>query len=167
MFNCLFDLFNVKRDMRVENPAQKFLPEQLPYGAEKELQDKILEEAFSFISLLRKRGVKNPGLLPFQKGWLLNIRALQHLHMTLQEMYPSEEMLICTINFNQDPLERLFSVIRAMGGTHTSPSALEFKYRLRKYLIMKNPELLIKKSATNLEEDDMEVFNLTGLVSNS
>jgi len=165
MMNTIFDLFNVKIDKRVQSPGEQFLPEQLPYGAEKILQDKILNEAFEFISILRKRGVKNPGMLPFQKGWLLNIRALQHLHQTLQEMYPAESILICTININQDPLERLFGVIRAMGGTHTSPSALEFKYRMRKYLIMKNPEILIRNSATNLEVDDMEIFNLTGLVS--
>jgi hypothetical protein len=163
--NSVFDIFNVKNDKRVENPGNHYLPEQLPYGAEKELQDQLLEEAFEFISTLRKRGVKNPGQIPFQKGWLLNIRALQHLHETLQERFPEESFLICTINFNQDILERLFSVIRAMGGTHTSPSALEFKYRLRKYLIMKNPELLIRNSATNLEVAETDVFNLTGLVS--
>lgn len=162
--NSLFDIFNVKKDKRISTPEGNFLPEQLPYGAEKELQDNFLEEAFAFVSAMRKRGVRNPALLPFQKGWLLNIRALQQLHQNLQRMYPVENILICTINLNQDPLERMFGVIRGMGGTHTAPSALEFKYRIRKYLIMRNPEVLIKSSATNLEVDDMNLINLTGLV---
>lgn len=164
--NALFDIFNVKEDKRIADPEGNFRLEELPFGAKLEEQKMFLDEAYSFVQTMRKRGkTKNPALLPFQKGLMLNCKALPVLHETLQEMFPAEEILIPTMYINQDALERFFGVIRAMGHTYTSPTALEFKYRMRKYLILKNPELLIKHSAySNVLPDDTEVINLTGLV---
>lgn len=166
MMNALFDLFNVKKDKRGEDPTKAYRCEELPFGAALAEQKKLLEEAFNFVQKLRKKTkARDPALLPFQSGLMLNCRALPVLYETLQEIFPEEEILICTTNFNQDALERFFGVIRAMGGTNTSPTALEFKYRLRKYLIMKNPEVMIRNSASNIEVEDDEAENLTGLVN--
>jgi hypothetical protein len=162
--NTLFDIFNVRLDKRLTS-EQELPPEQLPYGAKLEEQSKILEEAYNFVSELRKRGPKNPGLLPFQRGLMLNCRALPALFAELQEIFPSEEMLVCTMNINQDTLERFFGVIRAMGATHTSPNALQFKQRMRRYLLLQNPDMLIKNSSNNVEVEDVEAVNLTGLVN--
>jgi hypothetical protein len=161
--NSLFDLFNVRRDRRLDG-EQELLPEQLPFGAKLEEQTKFLDEAYKFIAEFRKRGPKNPKLLPFQQGLMLNCRALPVLFDHLQELFPSEDILLCTININQDCLERFFGVIRAMGATNTSPNALQFKQRMRRYLLLKNPEMLIKHSSNNVEVEREEAVNLTGLV---
>lgn len=162
--NALFDMFNVRVDKRIQHPDTQFLPEQLPFGAMQQEQKRLLDEAYDFVSQLRKRGVADPGPLPFQCGLMLNCRALPVLYDQLQELFPLENVEICTMNFNQDALERFFGVIRAMGGSHTSPNALSFKYRIRRYLTLKNPELLIKDSENNVQLEETEVVNLTGLV---
>lgn len=163
--NKLFDIFNVRVDKRTESPNEPFPPEQLPFGAMLQEQKLVLDEAFTFVSEMRKRGPKNPDTLPCQKGLLLNCRALPVLYEQLQELFPTREILICTMNFNQDCLERFFGVIRAMGAANISPNALQFKYRMRRYLLLKNPELLIKNSSNNVELEEIEAVNLAGMVT--
>lgn len=72
---------------------------------------------------------------------------------------------LLTYRLNQDVLENFFGVIRAKGGLHDHPDALEFKYRLRSYILGRNEGSL--SSFGNVEEDDtpdlpIEEVNLCG-----
>lgn len=62
--------------------------------------------------------------------------ALPLLFQDLQRKFQLSYVL--TYRLNQDALEHFFGVIRAKGGLHDHPDALEFKYRMRDYIIGKN-----------------------------
>ncbi|KAK9752427.1 hypothetical protein QE152_g4235 [Popillia japonica] len=74
-------------------------------------------------------------LMPFQKGIIMTNTAVQLLFRDLQTRFQFSYLL--TYPLNQDVLEHFFSVIRAKGGLHDHPDAIEFKYRLRDYLLGK------------------------------
>lgn len=59
---------------------------------------------------------------------------------------------ILTYRLNQDVLENFFGVIRAKGGLHDHPDQLEFKYRLRSYILGRNDGII--SDAGNVENDD-------------
>lgn len=59
---------------------------------------------------------------------------------------------ILTYRLNQDILENFFGVIRAKGGLHDHPDQLEFKYRLRSYILGRNHGVI--SDAANVESDD-------------
>jgi hypothetical protein len=79
-------------------------------------------------------------LLPFQKGIIYNCRALISLYLDLQDRFPEEEILILTYNLSQDCLEIFFSILRALGGTYTCPTAVDLIYRITRAAVMKNPQ---------------------------
>lgn len=79
-------------------------------------------------------------LLPFQKGIIISIDSLRKLFLDLKEDINIKYLL--TYNLNQDPLQGLFSTIRAIKGLHDHPNALQFKYRLRNYLMRQNDEII-------------------------
>ena len=62
-----------------------------------------------------------------------NRAALRQLFSYMSEKFKFK--FILTYRLNQDVLENFFSAIRAKGGLHDHPTALEFKYRLRSYLL--------------------------------
>lgn len=69
---------------------------------------------------------------------------------------------LLTYRLNQDVLESFFGVIRAKGGLHDHHDMLEFKYRLRSYILGKNEGSLSESS--NVETDttpDLETENLS------
>jgi len=90
-----------------------------------------------------KKTLKN-ALLPFQIGIIYNCRALISLYLDLKDRFPEEEILILTYNLSQDCLEILFSILRALGGTYTCPTAVEFTYRITRHAVMKNPQACLK-----------------------
>lgn len=49
-------------------------------------------------------------------------------------------------------LENFFGVIRSKGGLHDHPDQLEFKYRLRSYILGRNEGVI--SDAANVENDD-------------
>lgn len=61
---------------------------------------------------------------------------------------------------NQDVIENFFGVIRAKGGLHDHPSPLEFKYRMRSYILGKNEGSYSEYS--NVEADDTPDIPLSG-----
>lgn len=72
---------------------------------------------------------------------------------------------ILTYRLNQDVLEIFFGAIRSKGGLHDHPDTLEFKYRLRSYILGRNEGSL--SSFGNIEEDTtpdlpIEEVNLCG-----
>jgi len=162
--NKFFDLYNVK-----SNSDSLFLvPEKLPFGQALPEQLKLIEEVTDMVKNMRKlnkKGKPAKALVFFQKGILRNCVALPLLLEDLQELFPGEKIVIPTYNLNQDCLESFFSVIRAYGGTNTAPSPLEMKYRIRKYLATKNPDiLLLLSSAPQNVAPDPESSTLTAEV---
>lgn len=65
---------------------------------------------------------------------------------------------ILTYRLNQDVLDNFFGVIRSKGGLHDHPTPLEFKYRLRSYILGRNEGSL--SEACNVEEDDTPGLNV-------
>lgn len=59
---------------------------------------------------------------------------------------------ILTYRLNQDVLENFFGAIRSKGGLHDHPNSLEFKYRLRSYILGKNKGSY--SNADNVEQDE-------------
>lgn len=101
-------------------------------------QNDILEKMKVMVKNMRK--INSNTLLPFQKGIIISIESLKNLFLDLQKDFNVNYIL--TYNLNQDPLEGLFSIMRAIGGLHDHPSALQFRYRLRNYLMGRNDEII-------------------------
>lgn len=76
-------------------------------------------------------------------------KSIQSLFQELKSEFSCEYIL--THRLNQDVLENFFGAIRAKGGLHDHPDALEFRYRLRSYLLGRNEGSL--SSFSNVEED--------------
>lgn len=75
--------------------------------------------------------------------------SLKQLYEDLQRRFSIKYLL--TYRLNQDVLENFFGVIRAKGGLHDHPTPLEFKYRLRSYILGRNEG---SYSICNVEIDD-------------
>lgn len=102
-------------------------------------QDQILNKITTVMKNSRVGSHKT--LLPFQKGIILSNTSLKELLKYLKEKYSTENfkiVYIITYRINQDVLENFFSFIRGMGAGHTKPSALQFRYRLRWYILGKH-----------------------------
>ncbi|KAL1487972.1 hypothetical protein ABEB36_015353 [Hypothenemus hampei] len=132
IINDWFDVFNCQ----IPHPDSRNRVKA--YGLALAEQNEILEKMNSIMQNMRKIG--GNAILPFQKGILVSIKSLKNLYSDLKEDF--ELTYLLTYQLNQDPLEGLFSVIRAIGGLHDHPSALQFKYRLRNYLIGRNDEIM-------------------------
>ena len=124
------------------------------YGIDLQYQNSILDKITSLMKNMRV--ANHHSLLPFQKGIVLTNISLQQLYNYLVEKYTEhfEISFIMTRRLNQDVLENFFSYIRAMGAGHDKPSALQFKYRLRWYILGKHSkDMLIEKCNTEDDED--------------
>jgi len=100
------------------------------------------------MSELRVKG--RTGLLPFQKGILITNTSLKLLFDDLKSKHNIKYIL--TYRLNQDILENFFGALRAKGGLHDHPDPLEFKYRLRAYILGRNEGSL--SDAGNIERDE-------------
>lgn len=123
--NDWFDIFNgncLSKDVRSS---------QKSFGLDLENQEKILDNMTHQIGKLRVYGKKT--LLPFQKGIIANNTALKNLFHYLKENYDIKYLI--TRRLNQDCLEIFFGIIRAKGGLYDHPTPIEFKYRLRSFIL--------------------------------
>lgn len=127
LVNDWFDLFNSKMPYTDSRDRMK------AFGLAKETQLDILNRMNDTTSNMR--APKKQQMLPFQKGILISNSSLPALFNYLQEKFDIKYILTCCLN--QDVIENFFSAIRAKGGLHDHPTALEFKYRLRSYLLGK------------------------------
>lgn len=69
---------------------------------------------------------------------------------------------LLTRRINQDVIENFFRIIRAKGGLHDHPSPLEFKYRMRSFILEKNEGVYSEFS--NVEADDTPDIPLSGVL---
>lgn len=76
--------------------------------------------------------------------------ALQMLHSALNKKYGLD--FILTYRLNQDVLEIFFEVIRSKGGLHNHPTASEFLYRLRSYILGRNESSFANTGNTEIDE---------------
>nr|AAB31526.1 O-type P element protein {exons 0-3} [Drosophila bifasciata, Peptide Transposon Partial, 757 aa] [Drosophila bifasciata] len=143
LLNDWFDVFNSKLS------TSNCIETTQPYGKQLELQRDILKQMSHIMS---NRICGQTHRLPFQKGILINNASLDGLHAYCNEKYGMEYIL--TSRLNQDIVENFFGAMRAKGGQHDHPSPLQFKYRLRKYIVAKNTELLAGNG--NVDEDNCD-----------
>lgn len=90
--------------------------------------------------------------LPFQIGILISIKSLKLLYEDLKAEFNIKYLL--TYHLNQDPLEGFFSIIRSIGGLHDHPSPLQFKFRLRNYILGRNDEVI--SDSSNVRESNVQ-----------
>jgi hypothetical protein len=136
-----FDIFNM---------SQKFEKGKGSYGIDLTTQNNTLDEMTHVIENLR--AIKRSTLLPFQKGILISNKSLKGLYEYLNEHYDLEYIL--TRRLNQDILENFFSYIRAMGGTNENPNPIDFKHRLKWYILGKHSPSDLGQNK-NCEADDV------------
>nr|CAH7712823.1 unnamed protein product [Callosobruchus chinensis] len=82
-------------------------------------------------------------------GILLTNKSMAELYNYVHLTYGVKYIL--TSRLNQDVLENVFSYIRGTGGANDHPSPLEFRYRLRWYILGKNSAAIFT-SNTNTED---------------
>lgn len=144
--NDWFDVFN---------SSQKFrkTPVSCAYGVDLKNQEKALDLMSFYMENFKVGNYKS--LISFQKGYILNNDSLKELLLYLKQKYNSQEweiQYILTRRINQDVIENFFSYIRGMGASHDKPSALQFRYRLRWYILGRHSSDLFVENA-NTEED--------------
>lgn len=93
-------------------------------------------------------------LILFQKRFIVSNNSLEQLLPYLIEKYSTANIeYMITNRLNQDILENFFSFIRSNGGgTNDQPSALDFKYRMKRYILGKFSTTLCKN--TNVTESE-------------
>lgn len=124
LLNDWFDVFNSK--LSTANCIQS----TEPYGKQLEFQRDILEK---MTKLMCSEILGKSQKLSFQKGIIVNNASLDGLFTYLKDKYNMEYLL--TSRLNQDIVENFFGAMRSRGSQFDHPTPLQFKYRLRKYLI--------------------------------
>ena len=142
-----FDIFNSRI------PFDKTKPLKCAFRINLEIQQQMLLKFKKTIN--RPLSVGRKCLLPYQKGILTCITALLDLFPYLQNKYGISYLL--TSRLNQDIVENCFSKIRAMGGSNTSPGALEFQKRLRLLILGGYSDYSVQTGSVQPTEGD-EVF---------
>ena len=106
------------------------------------------------IKVCKKTGqvFQKKSLLPFQKGWIVSINAAIELVDKLRLKY--DAMFLLTARVNQDCLECLFGIIRFIGGPNAHPGCVEFKNRLRLFLLGRSSAFIVKGAAVKADEEE-------------
>nr|CAH7759845.1 unnamed protein product [Callosobruchus chinensis] len=151
LFNDWFDLLNSRSKIVANCPTRN------AYGTNLDEQTVLLDKMSDLVNSMRVGNHK--GIIPFQKGILLTSRSLKALLPYLQEKYNVEYIL--TSRLNQDVLENFFSYIRGMGGANDHPSPLDFKYRLRWYILGKHSAAIFTESRNTIESSEPCLSNIS------
>jgi hypothetical protein len=139
--NDFSDLINT-RDAEVPSNVV-----QCAYGMNLPEQNKMLDLAFKAFSDMVVGTRKS--YCPFQKGLLIAILSLRGLFSDMSE--DCGALYIMTARLNQDYLENLFSQIRGLGGQSRDPTALDFKYRIKKVICSRS---LLTPGTTSVRADE-------------
>ncbi|VEN43569.1 unnamed protein product [Callosobruchus maculatus] len=140
LFNDWFDLLNSRNKYSgcIEKNA---------FGTNLEAQQDLLNRVTNQVSSMIVGNHKS--MIQFQKGILLTNKSMAELYTYVHLTYGVEYIL--TSRLNQDVLENFFSYIRGIGGANDHPSPLEFRYRLRWYILGKNSATIFTLN-TNTED---------------
>lgn len=147
---CFLSLFNKWFD--VFNSMSKFGNHEglHAYGIDLKKQNDILNKVTNMMKNMRVG--KRKSLLPFQKGILLSNASLMHLYEDITSKNANIKYIM-TNRLNQDVIENLFAYIRAMGANYDNPTPLQFRYRLRWYVLGKHSsDVFTIGSNTSMQE---------------
>lgn len=117
-----------------------------------EEQNHILDIMLKTIHSLRKVGSKK--VLPFQKGIINSIKSLKLLFKGFRFQYK----VFAYKSVKSRSFGRFFSIIRQIGGLYDHPTALQFKYRLRNYVMGRKDDII--SEASNVEQEANDVPNI-------
>lgn len=162
MVNQWFRLYNTAIDRRTAggHPSIEMHSCDLPFGAEIEQQQSILDETshcFEMSKLIEKEGLK---AAPFVEGILVNCAALRMLYNDLRAKFPDEDVTILTCRLNSDTAERFFSQMRGARANNPNMTATDFKYRFRSYLLGSRPEDIFLGQETNVRGGENDPVSL-------
>lgn len=135
------------------------------YGIDLQKQNTILYEMTDLMHKIKIGEHKK--LLLFQKGIIVSNNSLEQLFIYLKEKYSDENFVmkyVITRRLNQDLLENFFSFIRATGCAYDHPTALDFKYRLKRYILGKHLSNLFCRTS-NVTTSESNVSYLMSLLS--
>jgi len=154
LFNDWFDIFNAS-SMYGKHDGKN------AYGINLEKQDDILREMTELMNEMTIGKYKS--LITFQKGIIVSNCSLQQFLPYIKEIYSNDYFnvqYIITRRLNQDVLENFFSFIRATGIANDKPTALDFKYRLKRYILGKHStNLFCNEGVCNVSaEFDLSCF---------
>ena len=93
-------------------------------------------------------------LCTFQKGVTLSCYSLIGMFDMVKSLFGVT--FILTQRLNQDCLESFFGCIRQMSGSHDHPDAVNFKFRIRKFLLGKDMKLPSENTNSDLENEDLD-----------
>nr|CAH7733081.1 unnamed protein product [Callosobruchus chinensis] len=144
LFNDWFDLMNSRSKFTANCPKRN------AYGIDLDIQLKLINEVSELVNTMRVGEHKS--LISFQKGILLTNKSIIELYSYLKETYNVEYVL--TSRLNQDVLENFFSYIRGVGGANDHPSPLEFKHRLRWYILGNNSAAVFTENRNTVESHE-------------
>lgn len=114
--------------------------------------------------ILKMKVVNKTRVLPFQKGILLTNESLKKLLPYIKEKYSNDKFqpqYIITRRLCQDVLENFFSYLRAMGAANDHPTPVDFKNRLKWYILGKHSNHVISEKGNT--ETDVETVPLMDL----
>ena len=161
--NSWFDLFNSTVEYHKKNEIGH------AYGLELEKQDQLLDQFYQKIDNLRTVLKDKEGNivgykkthLPWQLGILMCINAIRPLLKELQREYEDVKYIL-TYYINQDALEQIFSILRAMGGAYSDFGALEFLRRIRNLILGGGSDIIIEKC--NVQPTEVSDFNIHSVI---
>ena len=159
-----FDVFNSAS----EGKAGVTKPRKCGYGKNIELQEETLTDFCSYVvqlKILNKANLeriakKQPqiSLQPWQKGFVICCMSLIELSDDLRTVY--QITWFPTTAVNQDCVECLFSILRALGGNNFRFGALSYVWRLR--LVVLGAGQNLKLDNANVKQDQSEkLFTVT------
>ena len=99
---------------------------------------------------MRRVGKRNFNI-PFQKGIIISSKSLLSLYEDLSARCRIEFLL--TSHLNQDCLENFFSRIRALGGTNTHPTSVDFINRTKSLIVGRSSDLAVETASVRMEDD--------------
>lgn len=157
LFNDWFDLLNSRFKYNENCPGRN------AFGTDLKSQQELLNKVSEITSTMRIG--KHEQLIPFQKGILLTNRSLAEMFDYLREKYSVEYIL--TSRLNQDVLENFFAYIRGMGGANDHPSPLDFRYRMRWFILGKHSAAIFTENRNNEENNEECLVNMEKESSNA
>lgn len=155
LVNDCFDVLNSRIPFNEKNKLKS------GYGLYLDEQNKLLKE-FQSVCYFMRFGKKKI-LLPFQRGYLMNIIALKGLYSDVQQ-YGVHYIL--TSRLNQDALVSYFSQIRGLGTFYDHPLPNEVKNRIRLLLLGVNVNDILMSRGANVQvetDNDDQGFITTNL----
>ena len=145
-----FDVFNSSS----KYPAKSHKKLRCAYGVHLDEQRSILNTFIETVDSLTVCGKKSH--MAWQKGVIISSNSLMALYDTLKEQYDIEYIMTCRLN--QDALESMFGVLRAMEGIASQFGALSFMNRLRNYLLGAGGDIIIQGANVESTEHDEKVL---------